>query len=196
MQTSALKIQIIIGSTREGRAGEKVGQWVKKLAETRRDFTSEYIDLKDWALPFLTDPMPPSMGKYASEFTRRWSKKISGADGYIFVTPEYNHGYSAVLKNALDHVYQEWNNKPAAFVSYGGGAGGARAVEQLRQVAVELQMAPIREQVAIPIIWEAFDEGGMLKDAAGYEKKAEGMFGQLVWWARALKAARENDRNV
>lgn len=196
MQTLAVKIQIILGSTREGRAGAKVGQWVKKLAEARPDFASEYVDLKDWGLPFLTDPMPPSMGKYASELTQKWSKKISEADGYIFITPEYNHGYSPVLKNALDHIYKEWNNKPAAFVSYGGGAGGARAVEQLREVAIELQMAPIREQVAIPAIWEAFDESGALKDATRHEKKAEAMFDQLVWWAKALKAAREKDKKA
>src|SRR3989344_1626683 len=190
MLEQKIKIHIILGSTREGRAGAKVGQWLKKLAEARSDFESEFIDLKDWPLEFLTDAIPPSMGQYTSPVTRKWADKVSEADGYIFITPEYNHGYSAVLKNALDHIDKEWNNKPAAFVSYGGPAGGARSVEQLRQVAIELQMAPIREQVAIPVIWEAFDDDGALKNAVAHEKKAAGMFDQLVWWAKALKASR------
>ena len=107
----------------------------------------------------------------------------------MFVTPEYNHGYPAVLKNALDHVYAEWNNKPAAFVAYGGKAGGARSVEQLRSVAIELQMAPIRQAILIPGVRRAFDEDGKPADAS-YEQQADALLDQLVWWARALKAAR------
>ena len=182
-----INIQIILGSTREGRHGEKVGKWIYSLASKREDFKAELIDLTDWTIPY-SDTIAPAMG-YSSEIVKRWSEKIKSADGYIIVTPEYNHGYPAVLKNALDHLYEEWNNKPVAFVSYGGPSAGIRVVEQLRQVVVELQMAPIREEVNIPLVWQAFDEHGDLK-GEGYDQKAEGMFNQLVWWATALKKSR------
>lgn len=185
--TKKLKVQVILGSTRQGRKGEKVAKWIYNLASNREDFETEFIDLKDWNIPFLDDPVPPMMGEYSNPLIRKWAKKISEADAYIIVTPEYNHGYPAVLKNALDVVYKEWVNKPVTFVAYGGMVGGARAVEQLRQVAIELQMAPIREAIYIPFIWNAFDESGELKNKEDYGKKAENMFKQLVWWAEALK---------
>ncbi len=185
-----LKVQIILGSTREGRQGEKVFKWISGLASKRTDFKPEFIDLKNWDLGFLHDA--PSMGKYSDPLVNKWAEKIDEADAYIVITPEYNHGYSAVLKNALDVIYKEWNNKPITFVSYGGLVGGSRSVEQLRQVAVELQMAPIREAVFIPGVWEAFDENGKLKNEEEYNKRAESMFNQLVWWATILKNARKN----
>ena len=133
------------------------------------------------------------MGNYSDPKTKMWSSKINEADGYVFVTPEYNHGYSAVLKNAIDLIYKEWVNKPGAFVSYGGASSGSRAVEQLRQVLVEMQMAPIRSQVMIPFIWSAFDSKGELTNKEMYEKSTNAMFDQLVWWTKALKAAREKN---
>ncbi len=187
-----IKVQIILGSTREGRQGEKVAKWIHELSLQRTDFNTEFIDLKDWNFPFLHDPMPPSTGKYSDTLIQKWSKKISEADAYIIVTPEYNHGYPAVLKNALDVIYKEWNNKPVTFVSYGGFVGGSRSVEQLRQVAIEFQMAPIREAIFIPFVWEAFDENGHLKDQENYNKRAESMFNQLLWWAKALKEAKKS----
>ncbi|MBI2670628.1 NAD(P)H-dependent oxidoreductase [Candidatus Woesearchaeota archaeon] len=189
-----IKVQIILGSTRQGRYGEKVFKWINDLASKRKDFKVESIDLKDWNIPFLNDPMPPSMGKYSDTIVQKWAKKIEEADAYLIVTPEYNHGYSAVLKNALDVIYKEWTNKPITFVSYGGYVGGSRAVEQLRQVAVELQMAPIREAVFIPMIWQAFDENGKLKGEEDYNKRAESMLNQLIWWAKALKEARSKTK--
>src|SRR6478672_5772183 len=122
-----IKIAIIIGSTRPGRNGEAVGKWVYEVAQKRRDAEFELVDIKDFNLPLLDEPMPPIMGQYRHDHTKRWSEKIASFDGYVFVTPEYNHGTSGALKNAIDFIYAEWNNKAAAFVSY-GSVGGTRAV--------------------------------------------------------------------
>ncbi len=185
------KIQFILGSTREGRNGDKVLAWLKDVASGRADFQSEFIDLRDWNLPFFNDSQLPGSGQYSFDYTKKWSAKVAEADGYVLVTPEYNHGYSAVLKNALDHLYREWNRKPVAFVSYGGMAGGARAVEQLRQVVLELQMAPIRETVIIPGVSKAFDTDGTLVAGEAYDAQANRMFDELLWWATALERARK-----
>jgi NAD(P)H-dependent FMN reductase len=189
-----LKIAIILGSTRKNRQGERVARWVYNMARERDDFAVELLDLADWPLPFYEEALTPSKieGKYTSDVARRWSEVIKEFDGYIMVTPEYSHGYPAVLKNAIDYLYTEWNNKAITFVSYSGGQlGGVRAVEQLRQVAIELQMAPIRESISIPFVWRAFDERGQLKDEALLTKTTR-MFEQLLWWAKALKEARES----
>lgn len=182
-----IKIQIILGSTREGRQGEKVARWIFELAKTRKDFEVELIDLLDWTMPFLNNPKPPITGEYDAE-TKKWARKISEGDGYVIVTPEYNHGYPAVLKNALDYLYEEWNNKPVAFVSYGGSAGGVRAVEQLRGVVIELRMVPIRDEINIPFIRSAFDEQGNPLDE-GMNKRAENVLGELLKWSTSLKLA-------
>lgn len=183
-----IRIQIILGSTREGRFGDRVANWFYRLAGERKDTLSELIDLRDWPLPFFNEPTSPITGHYAPE-ARAWAAKIAEGDGYVFVTPEYNFGYPAVLKNALDHIYHEWNNKPVAFVSYGGGAGGSRAVQQLREVVIELQMAPIRAGIVIPFARRLFDESGTIKDES-YNVRAKALLDQLLWWASALKAAR------
>jgi NAD(P)H-dependent FMN reductase len=183
-----VRIQIILGSTREGRFGDRVANWFYVLAAKREDLIAELIDLRDWTLPFFNEPKSPITGHYAPE-ARAWAAKMAEGDGYVFVTPEYNFGYPAVLKNALDHIYHEWNNKPVAFVSYGGGAGGSRSVQQLRQVVVELQMAPIRAGIVIPFARRLFDESGAIKDES-YDTRANALLDQLLWWARALKAAR------
>jgi NAD(P)H-dependent FMN reductase len=128
-----LKIGIILGSTRPGRNGEAVAKWVYEIAQKRTDAEFELVDIKDFNLPLLDEPVPPSMGQYSKPHTKAWAAKIGSFDGYVFVTPEYNHGISGALKNAIDFLFGEWNNKAAGFVSY-GGAGGARAVEQLRLV--------------------------------------------------------------
>jgi NAD(P)H-dependent FMN reductase len=174
------KIQIIIGSTREGRSGDKVAKWIFGLAEKRKDFKAELIDLKEWNLPFFNDPNSPASGNYSYDYTKKWSKKISEGDAYILVTPEYNHGYPASLKNALDHLSREWNGKPVGFVSYGGISAGTRAVQQLKQVALELRMIPSHDEVNIPFIWQAFDADGNLKDAAALEPRAKMLFDGVV----------------
>ncbi len=190
-----MKIAIILGSTRKNRQGERVALWVYDFARKQNNFEVELLDLNDWPLPFYDEPVSPTKinGNYTSEVARKWSAKIKEFDGYIIVTPEYSHGYPAVLKNALDYLYTEWNNKPVAFVSYSGGPGaGIRAVEQLRQVAIELQMAPIRESLNIPFVWKAFDENNQLKDE-GLLIKAGNLIKQLRWWTTALKNARESE---
>ncbi|OGI16124.1 MAG: hypothetical protein A2878_03140 [Candidatus Moranbacteria bacterium RIFCSPHIGHO2_01_FULL_54_31] len=185
-----LKVKIILGSTRAGRQGDKPAQFVHTLAKERADWEVELLDLKEWDMPLAMSAKPPKSGEYDDEMTKKWAAVIGEADAYIIVTPEYNHGYPAVLKNALDRIYNEWLNKPVAFVGYGAMLGGGRAVEQLRQVAIELQMAPIREAVFVPLVWQAFDESGKPANeqlTAG----AQVMFAQLTWWGEALKAARE-----
>ncbi len=148
------RILVILGSTRQGRAGAAVSRWLMDQLQRRDQVDFELVDLRDVPLPFFNHPLPPASGQFAPE-VKSWAETVGAADGYVIVTPEYNHGYPAVLKNALDHVYREWNRKPVAFVSYGAAGGGYRAAEQLRSVAVELQMVPIREQLAIPFVWTA-----------------------------------------
>ncbi|MDO8552598.1 MAG: NAD(P)H-dependent oxidoreductase [bacterium] len=190
---NVLKVKIILGSTRPKRFSEHAGRWIFEQAMNIEGIESEILDLRDYEMPFFNEPVSPSSKNedYTNEAVARWTKKIKEADAFIVVTPEYNYGYSAVLKNALDYVYPEWNNKPIGFVAY-GSVGGARALEQLRSVSVELQMAPIRTAVHITAPWGLVDEKGGLKPGAlePYKKTAEGMLSQLIWWAEALKAAR------
>ena len=145
-----LQIAILIGSTRPGRKAEAVARWVHDIAKQRKDVTFELVDLLDYHLPLLDEPIPPGMGQYAQEHTKVWSAKIASFDAFVFVTPEYNHGIPGALKNAIDFLYREWNNKAAGFVAY-GNAGGTRSVEQLRLVMGELQVADVRAQVALSL---------------------------------------------
>lgn len=194
-----IKIKIILGSTRPNRFSDKPGIWILEQARTKDSIEAELLDLRDYPLPFFNEPMSPAMikdGAYPNEIARKWAAKIREADAFIIVTPEYNHGTSGVLKNALDYVYAEWNNKPVGFVAY-GGVGGARAVEDLRGVAVELQMAPIRNAIHIPQQWNLLDEKGNLKEGAldPFQGNAEAFLNQLLWWAEALKTARTVIKN-
>jgi len=138
-----LRIAIIIGSTRPGRNGEAVAKWVHEIAQKRGDAELELVDIKDFNLQLFDEPVSPRMAQYSKSHTKVWAAKIGSFDGYVFVTPEYNHGICGALKNAIDFLFREWNDKAAGFVSY-GGAGGARAVEQLRLVLTEVQMATVR----------------------------------------------------
>jgi NAD(P)H-dependent FMN reductase len=183
-------IQIVIGSTREGRLGEPVARWFAGIAAAREDMTTELVDLRDWELPFLSTPVPPAMAPPTDPLTRRWAEKVGEADGYVLVTPEYNHGYPAALKNALDHVFHPWRRKPVAFVGYGGPGAGVRAVEQLRQVVVELEMVPLRHQVGIARAYMAFDDDGRLRDP-WHADDATRMLDDLAWWAGSLRTARD-----
>lgn len=182
-------IQIILGSTREQRRGEPIARWLAELASARGDLSAELLDLAEFALPFLTQATPPMAPDSRDEAARSWAKKIASADGYVLVVPEYNHGYPAAIKNALDHLFAEWNRKPMGFVSYGGMSGGVRAVEQLRQVVIELNMVPLRRQVAIPRVWEQITDGGQLR--APQDPEAHLLLDDVVWWASALRAARQ-----
>ena len=183
-----LKIGIIIGSTRSGRNGEAVAQWVYEIAQQRTDAEFELVDIRDFHLPLLDEPLPISLGQYTHEHTKAWSEKIASFDAYVFVTPEYNHGMSGALKNALDFLYTEWNNKVAGFVSY-GSAGGARAVEQLRQVMAELQIADVRAQVQLSLFTD-FENFSVFKPAPLHEEYLHTMLDQVIAWGGALKALR------
>ncbi|MDB5881321.1 MAG: reductase [Ramlibacter sp.] len=185
------KIGIIIGSTREGRFGDKPAAWIHSLASRRDDLQFEQIDLRDYPMPFFAEPKAPAWGPVKNESARAWAAKLAGLDGFIIVTPEYNHGPSAVLKNALDYAYAEFVRKPVAFVGY-GGVGAARAVEQLRLTAIELQMAPIRNAVHIGMIefLGVWQQGKSFEDFAHLGQSATAMFDDLAWWAKTLKGAR------
>jgi NAD(P)H-dependent FMN reductase len=182
-----LKIAFIIGSVRPVRKGEVVGRWAFDRATQRGDAEYELIDLKEINLPFLDEPKSPATGEYAHAHTRAWSARIAPMDAFVLVTPEYNHGTSPALKNALDFLYKEWNNKAAGFVGY-GVAGAQRSVEHLRLVAAELQMATVRTQVSLALRtdWEA----DIFKPAAHHEKTLMAMLDQLVAWGGALKTLR------
>jgi NAD(P)H-dependent FMN reductase len=182
-----LNVKILLGSTRQNRTSEKLVPWITE--------TLAVLDLRDHQLPFFESAMPPSLikdGNYGNEAVNAWAAKIKEADAFIIVAPEYNHGYTAVLKNAIDVIYGEWNKKAVAFISY-GSASGVRAVEQLRQVAVELQMASTRQSVQIAAPWALLDESGAVKAGAldSYTQALKDTAAQLNWWGEALKAARE-----
>lgn len=184
-----IRIAIILGSTRPNRVGEAVAHWVHELASSRTDAKYELIDLKEVNLPLLDEPLSPAQGKYSKDHTKAWSARIDPFDGFVFVTAEYNHGIPAALKNAIDFLYREWNNKAAGFVSY-GGAGGVRAVESLRLVMGELMVADVRQQVSLLLATD-FENYSIFKPAARHEKSLHMMLGQVVAWAGALKAVRQ-----
>jgi NAD(P)H-dependent FMN reductase len=165
-----------------------VARWVLDLAKKRSDATFELVDIRDYNLPLLDEPIPPSMGQYSKPHTRLWAAKIDSFDAYVFVTPEYNHAPSGALKNALDYLYREWNNKAAGFVGY-GSAGGARAVEQLRLIVGELQMADVRAQVMLSLYTD-FENFSTFKPAAHQEAAVNAMLDQVIAWGGAMKTLR------
>jgi NAD(P)H-dependent FMN reductase len=181
-----LKIAVILGSTRQNRNGAAVADWVLQKAAGRADATYELVDLRDHPIPLLDAPVSPAFAPIEDPAVRRLSAKIAEFDGYVFVTPEYNHSFSAVLKNALDSLYTEFNNKAAAFVSY-GSFQGARAVEQLRLVASELQLAHVRQQLGFSLFTD-FENFSTFTPGPQHDGNAEIMFTQLEAWAGALKA--------
>lgn len=183
-----IKVAIIIGSTRPNRNGEAVAKWVFEQAKNQKEASFELIDLLDYNLPLLDEAIPPSQGQYSKEHTKKWAKKVAEFDAYIFVTPEYNHGTSGALKNALDFVYKEWNNKAAGFVSY-GSAGGVRAVEQLRLTMAELQIADVRAQVALSLFTD-FENMKVFKPANVHMNALNSLFAQVISWGKAMKTVR------
>ncbi|WP_123040969.1 NADPH-dependent FMN reductase [Cohnella candidum] len=183
-----LRIAIIIGSTRPGRNGEAVAKWVHEIAAKRGDAEYELVDIAEYNLPLLDEPVPPSMGQYSKDHTKRWAEKIASFDGYVFVTPEYNHATSGALKNALDFIYAEWNNKAAGFVGY-GSAGGSRAIENLRLIMGELQIADVRAQVGLSLFTD-FENFSVFKPDERHVSSVNGMLDQVVAWSGALKPLR------
>src|SRR5712672_2743206 len=184
-----LKIAIILGSTRPGRNGEAVAKWAYEIAQERSDAKFELVDIKDFNLPLLDEPMSPIMGQYTHQHTKDWSAKIASFDAYVFVTPEYNHATSATLKNAIDFLYHEWVNKAAGFVGY-GGAAGVRAVENLRLIMGEMQVADVRAQVGLSLFTD-FENFSVFKPAPQQEQSVNAMLDQVIAWGGALKTLRE-----
>jgi NAD(P)H-dependent FMN reductase len=182
------RIGIILGSTRPGRNGEAVARWVHEVGSRRTDAEFELVDLLDYKLPHLDEVYPPSMGQYAQPHTRNWADKIASFDGYVMVTPEYNHSTSGALKNAIDFLYAEWNNKAVGFVSY-GSAGGTRAVEHLRLIAAELQMADVRAQVALSLFTD-FENFSVFKPSEFQHDALTATLDQVVAWSQALAPLR------
>jgi NAD(P)H-dependent FMN reductase len=185
------RIGIVISTTREGRFGDKPAAWIRDIAAARGDLEVEIVDLRDYPMPFFDEPGSPIYAPPRNEVARRWAQKVAELDGFIFVTAEYNRGPPAVLKNALDYAYKEFNHKPAAYVGY-GGVGGARAVEQLRLINIELKMAPTRSGVHIggADFIGMLMQGKTFADMPHLDPAAAVMLDELAWWARALKAAR------
>jgi NAD(P)H-dependent FMN reductase len=184
-----MKIGIIVGSTRPNRVAPGVAQWIFEFAAKRGDAEYEIVDITDYQLPLLDEPFPPSLGRYEKGHTKRWADKIASLDGFVFVTPEYNHSVSASLKNAIDFLYAEWNNKTAGFVSYGSGLG-IRAVEHLRGTMAELQIADVRAHVALSL-FEDFEKFTVFRPRDAHQRAASAMLDQIIGWGGAFKNYRE-----
>lgn len=182
-------IGIILGSTRPGRVGRQVAEWVVEHGSKRDDVDVELVDVEDYGLPVFDEPQSPLFGNYAHAHTRAWSDKISEFDGYIFVTPEYNRSIPSALKNAIDYLYREWNDKAAGFVSYGSNVGGARAVEHLRLIAAALQLADVRTQVSLSLATD-FEGFKVFRPEERQHAMLQQLFSEVITWADALAALR------
>lgn len=183
-----VKLQIVLGSTRPGRVGEGVARWVQQIASKRQDIEVELVDIANYNLPLLDEPMPPMMNSYTKDHTKKWSAKIAEADGYIFVTGEYNHSIPGAFKNAVDYLNVEWKNKAIGFVSYGSN-GGDRAVEHWRGVAGELNMADVREQLVLSLPND-FENWSVFKPTNDHEAKLNLVLDQVASWSAALQPVR------
>jgi NAD(P)H-dependent FMN reductase len=183
-----IRTAIVVGSTRPGRKADTVARWVYDIAQKRGDADFEVVDIADFNLPLLDEPIPPSMGRYSRPHTMAWAEKIASFDAYVFVTPEYNRSTSGALKNALDFLYREWNNKAAGFVGY-GGAGARNAIEHLRGVMGELQIADVRAQVALTLA-DDFENYSVFKPGPRQEASVNTMLDQVMAWGGALKGMR------
>jgi len=185
-----LQLKIIIASTRPGRKGKMVGDWFAALSEQYSEFNVEVLDLKEINLPDMDEMAHPRMKQYQHEHTKQWSAKIDEADAFVIVACEYNHGYSGPLKNAIDYLYSEWTYKPAAFVSYGGVAGGARSVQMLSEVLTSLKVVPLYETVTIPLIQKFIDQNQQFVANDVITKSAHVMMQELIHWSTAMKDMR------
>ena len=184
-----LKIGIILGSTRPGRVSPQVGKWVHELAKQRTDAQFEVVDIADYDLPIYDETVPPGYHNYQKDHTKKWAEKIGSLDGFVFVVAEYNHSITGALKNALDFIYAEWNNKSAGFVSY-GSTGGARAVEHLRGIMAELPVADVRGHVSLSGFTD-FENWSVFKPAENHKVQLDALLGQVIAWGGALQDLRE-----
>ena len=183
-------LPIVIGSTRPGRIGPSVAKWFHELALKHEKFDVALVDLLEVNLPILNEPEHPRLKKYQFEHTKKWSASVDAADAFVFVTPEYNHGPTPALLNAWNYLFNEWNYKPAAFVSYGGQSGGLRSVQAGKLTLVAMKMVPIVEAVAIPFVSQHLDAGRFTPNE-GHIKSAEALLDELFKWSAALKGLRK-----
>ena len=190
------KLHVILASTRPGRAGEPIADWFVSRAREHGAFDVELVDLADVALPMMDEPNHPRLRRYEHQHTKDWSATINAADAVVMVTPEYNYGYPAPLKNAIDYLHFEWQHKPVAFVSYGGVAAGTRAVQQLKQVVTTLKMFPLFEAVSIPFHAQFIDDEGVLQANDVMEGAASAMLDELVLVEESLRGRREAVREA
>jgi len=190
------RLQIIIASTRPGRIGLPVGRWFEERATEHCRFDVEVVDLAEVRLPFLDEPAHPRLRQYQHQHTRDWSARVAGADAFAFVTPEYNHGFNAPLKNAIDYLHFEWQYEPVAFVSYGGVAAGTRAAEMLKQVITALKMVPVVEAVSIPFVNQFLDEEGGVQANEVMIRAAAAMLDELARVEVALRPLREGSERL
>jgi NAD(P)H-dependent FMN reductase len=190
-------ISVIVGTTREARFSEKPAHWILEHLKKRQDVDARLLDLRDFPMPFFDQPLTPAMpGRpaFENEAVQRWTAAIGASDGYVITTAEYNYGSAAVLKNAIDWVYPEWRRKPVSFISW-GSAAGTRSVQQLRETAIELQLAPIRSSVHIPVstLMAHYQGGDVATGLAELDGPANAMIDDLLWWTNTLKAGRANE---
>jgi NAD(P)H-dependent FMN reductase len=183
-------LSIVIASTRPGRAGASIADWFDARARAHDAFDVELIDLAELALPFMDEPYHPRLGRYQHDHTKAWSARVDAADAFVFVTPEYNYGFTAPLKNAIDYLHVEWQHKPVGFVSYGGIAAGTRAVQMLKQVVTTLRMLPVVEAVNIPFHPQFIDEDGIVQANDVMEQAATAMLDELVLAESSLRERR------
>ena len=190
-------ISVIVGTTREARFSEKPAHWILEHLKKRQDVDARLLDLRDFPMPFFDQPLTPAMPSrpaFENEAVQRWTAAIGASDGYVIATAEYNYGPAAVLKNAIDWVYPEWRRKPVSFISW-GSAAGTRSVQQFRETAIELQLAPIRSSVHIPVstLMAHYQGGDVATGLAELDGSANAMIDDLLWWTNTLKAGRVNE---
>ncbi|HEV7176735.1 MAG TPA: NAD(P)H-dependent oxidoreductase [Solirubrobacteraceae bacterium] len=186
------RLSIIIGSTRPGRAGLPIADWFTDRARGHGGFEVDVVDLAELNLPMLDEPNHPRLRQYTHQHTKDWSARVAGSDAFVIVTPEYNHGYSPAVKNAIDYLHHEWHYKPVGFVSYGGVAAGTRAMQQLKQVVTALRMLPLTDAVNIPFHTQFLDDDGRVQANEVMEQAADVMLDELVRVAAALRPLRES----
>jgi NAD(P)H-dependent FMN reductase len=184
------KLMVVTVSTRPQRVGVPVASWFAERAKEHGKFELDLVDLKELNLPLLDEPKHPRFRQYEHDHTRAWSSRVAEADAFVFVTPEYNHGAPAPLVNALDYLFHEWAYKPAAFVSYGGPAGGVRSVAMAKQILTTLKVVPIPESVVLPLVTQSLDDQGRLKATPGNERAAIDLLDELLRWSHALQMLR------
>ena len=185
------KLKIIIASTRPGRKGPAMADWIFDLAKKEGSFAVEMIDLKTLDLPFMDEPNHPRLHQYTKEHTKMWSKQVEDADAFIIVTPEYNFSYPATIKNAIDYLHSEWAYKPVAFVSYGGVAAGTRSVQALKLVVTALKMVAITESINIPFFTKHIDDQGKFNADEGLNAAAHAMLKEMLKWTNAMAPMRK-----